>query len=306
MTQQQPPPSRRALGRGLAALIPGAAGATATEEESVKTDVSRETGLKWLPIEQLAPNPDQPRKHFDADGLQELSESIREQGVLQPIIVNKSDAGYLIVAGERRWRASALAGIQSVPVLVKQLSAEDILKVALIENIQRRDLDPIEEALAYKRLLEQHSLTQENLAESLGKNRATIANSLRLLKLPNSILEMIGKGTLSAGHAKAILTLDDQASMEKLADSVVKQGLSVRDAEARARSIKRATLQEEQTNDDSVDIPQDLATRQVEDRLARLLGTKVRLADRRGKGRIEIHYHSLDQLDALLERFELL
>ena len=207
--------------------------------------------------------------------------------------MNKSDAGYLIVAGERRWRASALAGVQSVPVLVKQLSAEDILKVALIENIQRRDLDPIEEALAYKRLLEQHSLTQENLAESLGKNRATIANSLRLLKLPNSILEMIGKGTLSAGHAKAILTLDDQASMEKLADSVVRQGLSVRDAEARARSIKRATLQEEQTNDDSVDIPEDLATRQVEDRLARLLGTKVRLADRRGKGRIEIHYHSL-------------
>ena len=218
----------------------------------------------------FSPNPDQPRKHFDADGLKELSESIKEQGVLQPIIVNKSDDGYLIVAGERRWRASALAGIQSVPVLVKQLSAEDVLKVALIENIQRRDLDPIEEALAYKRLLEQHSLTQENLAESLGKNRATIANSLRLLKLPNSILEMIGKGTLSAGHAKAILTLDDQASMEKLADSVVKQGLSVRDAEARARSIKRAMLQEEQTNDGSVDIPQDLATRQVEDRLARL------------------------------------
>ena len=177
-----------------------------------------------------------------------------------------------------------------MPVLVKQLSAEDVLNLALIENIQRRDLYPIEEALAYKRLLEQHSLTQENLAESLGKNRATIANSLRLLKLPNSILEMIGKGTLSAGHAKAILTLDDQASMEKLADSVVKQGLSVRDAEARARSIKRAMLQEEQTNDGSVDIPQDLATRQVEDRLARLFGTKVRLADRRGKGRIEIHY----------------
>jgi ParB family chromosome partitioning protein len=301
----QTPPTRRALGRGLAALIPGAAGATTTEEEATDTSVSRETGLKWLPIEDLVPNPEQPRKHFDPDGLQELSESIKEQGVLQPIIVNKSDEGYLIVAGERRWRASALAGIQSVPVLVKELSAEDILKVALIENIQRRDLDPIEEALAYKRLLEQHSLTQENLAESLGKNRATIANSLRLLKLPTSILELIGRGSLSAGHAKAILTLDDETSMQKLADSVMKQGLSVRDAEARARGMKRAKVQEEGPAD-SAELPSDLASRGVEDRLARLLGTKVRLVDRRGKGRIEIHYHSLEHLDGLLDKFEMM
>ena len=301
----QTPPTRRALGRGLAALIPGAAGATTTEEEAADTSVSRETGLKWLPIEDLVPNPEQPRKHFDPDGLQELSESIKEQGVLQPIIVNKSDDGYLIVAGERRWRASALAGIQSVPVLVKELSAEDILKVALIENIQRRDLDPIEEALAYKRLLEQHSLTQENLAESLGKNRATIANSLRLLKLPTSILELIGRGSLSAGHAKAILTLDDETSMQKLADSVMKQGLSVRDAEARARGMKRAKVQEEGPAD-STELPSDLASRGVEDRLARLLGTKVRLVDRRGKGRIEIHYHSLEHLDGLLDKFEMM
>lgn len=301
----QTPPTRRALGRGLAALIPGAAGATTTEEEVTESNVSRETGLKWLPIEDLVPNPDQPRKHFDADGLQELSESIKEQGVLQPIIVNKSDEGYLIVAGERRWRASALAGVQSVPVLVKELSAEDILKVALIENIQRRDLDPIEEALAYKRLLEQHSLTQENLAESLGKNRATIANSLRLLKLPSTILELIGRGALSAGHAKAILTLDDEKSMQTLADSVMKQGLSVRDAEARARGMKRAKVQEEGTPDSS-ELPSDLSSRGVEDRLARLLGTKVRLVDRRGKGRIEIHYHSLEHLDGLLDKFEMM
>lgn len=303
----QTPPSRRALGRGLAALIPGAAGATTTEEEQSEKSVSRETGLKWLPIEELSPNPDQPRKHFDPDGLRELSESIKEQGVLQPIIVHKTEDGtYLIVAGERRWRASALAGIQSVPVIVKDLSAEDILKVALIENIQRRDLDPIEEALAYRRLLDQHSLTQETLAESLGKNRATIANSLRLLKLPNSILEMIGKGSLSAGHAKAILTLDDEASMQKLADSVVKQGLSVRDAEARARGIKRATAHESALKADDGQPPADLASRGVEDRLAKLLGTKVRLVDRRGKGRIEIHYHSLSQLDGLLDKFEMM
>jgi len=301
----QTPPSRRALGRGLAALIPGAAGATTTEEESIETNVSRETGLKWLPIEDLVPNPDQPRKHFDADGLQELSDSIKEQGVLQPIIVNRRDEGYLIVAGERRWRASALAGVQSVPVLVKELSAEDVLKVALIENIQRRDLDPIEEALAYKRLLEQHALTQENLAESLGKNRATIANSLRLLKLPAPILELIGKGSLSAGHAKAILTLDDEPTMQKLADSVLKEGLSVRDAEARARAMKRAITKEEASSDTEA-VPSDLSSRGVEDRLARLLGTKVRLVDRRGKGRIEIHYHSLEHLDGLLDKFEMM
>ena len=300
----QTPPSRRALGRGLAALIPGAAGATATEDDTNTANVSRETGLKWLPIESLHPNPDQPRKHFDSEGLKELSESIREQGVLQPIIVNRADDGYLIVAGERRWRASALAGVQTVPVIVKEFSPEDILKVALIENIQRRDLDPIEEALAYRRLLEQHSLTQDSLATALGKNRATIANALRLLKLPESILEMVVDGRVSAGHAKALLTLPDATSMQALAQSIVKQGLSVRDAESKARTMKRAA----EKSSVSADTPkaEGHSVRQVEERLARLLGTKVMLADRRGKGRIEIHYHSLDQLDALLERFELL
>jgi ParB family chromosome partitioning protein len=229
--------------------------------------------------------------------LEELAESIRQQGVLQPIIVRSQGTEYEIVAGERRWRASQMAGLKQVPVVIKDLSEEDVVKVALIENIQREDLDPIEEAQAYSGLMRGYGLTQESVAAAVGKNRATVANCLRLLKLPEPVLELLAKGSITAGHARAIMTLGDERQMHKLAKDVVERKLSVRDAEALARKRKQATKPVKQNE-------QSHAERAVEERLIRKLSTKVRLVQRKGKGRIEIFFHSLDQLDDILGQID--
>jgi ParB family chromosome partitioning protein len=251
-----------------------------------------------LPIERIEPNKAQPRKSFDKAALEELASSIKEQGVLQPILVHKSGAGYEIVAGERRWRAAALAGLSHVPVVIKDISEADVLKIALIENIQREDLDPLEEAQAYAGLIREFELTQEQVAKSVGKNRATVANSLRLLKLPEAAMDLLSEGKITAGHARAIMTLSDDASMDRLAKEIAQAGLSVRDAEGRARKMKAAEKKQEAAAEPSH------ATRAVEERLMRRFGTKVRLVERRGKGRIEIAFHSLDQLEDLLSRLD--
>ena len=269
--------SRNALGRGLAALIPTApTGAAAPTPAGGATEP--EAGPRTLPIERVQPN--------------------KEQGILQPIVVHKSADGYEIVAGERRWRAAALAGLSHVPVVIKDLSEADVLKIALIENIQREDLDPLEEAQAYAGLIREFELTQEQVAKSVGKNRATVANALRLLKLPDSAMELLADGKISAGHARAIMTLGDDASMERLAKEIAQAGLSVRDAEARARKMKAAEKKKAAAAEPSH------ATRAVEERLMRRFGTKIRLVERRGKGRIEIAFHTLEQLDDLLSRLD--
>ncbi len=287
-------PSRNALGRGLAALIPTAPTSTGPAAEPADS----EGGSRLLPIERIEPNKAQPRKSFDKAALEELASSIKEQGVLQPILVHKSGAGYEIVAGERRWRAAALAGLSHVPVVIKDISEADVLKIALIENIQREDLDPLEEAQAYAGLIREFELTQEQVAKSVGKNRATVANSLRLLKLPEAAMDLLSEGKITAGHARAIMTLSDDASMDRLAKEIAQAGLSVRDAEGRARKMKAAEKKQEAAAEPSH------ATRAVEERLMRRFGTKVRLVERRGKGRIEIAFHSLDQLEDLLSRLD--
>ena len=277
------PGQRKALGRGLAALIPQAAAAPSG------------AGLRSLPLERIHPNRDQPRKQFDEESLAELAASIKERGVLQPIVVRKAGDGYEIVAGERRWRAAARAGLQEIPVLVKDLTDADALQVALIENLQRDDLDPLEEAEAYSRLIREHAMTQEQTAQAVGKSRAAVANSLRLLKLPVPVLAMLADGGLTAGHARAIMTLDSDDKMARLANAAAERHLTVRDTERQARLLRSKPKS-------SAQAPRTPAEASVEERLQRALGTKVRLHHRQGRGRIEVFFHTLDQLDGLIDK----
>ncbi len=274
---------RKALGRGLAALIPS------------NSATAQSPGLRLLPIERVIPNKSQPRKHFDEAALAELSQSIATQGVLQPLVVRRRGEQYEIVAGERRWRAASKAGLHEIPALVKELTDREVLQVALIENIQRQDLDPIEEAEAYGRLLREYGLTQEQLALAVGKSRVTITNSLRLLKLPEAVLAMLADGRLTAGHARALMTAGDDVLVARLAKEIAERRLNVRETERLARQLadaqKPKKAQAQKTPSET----------QVEERLMRALGTKVRLHHRKGKGRIEISFHSLDELDRLLD-----
>jgi ParB family chromosome partitioning protein len=271
---------RKALGRGLAALIPTATTASAS-------------GLRTLAIERIQPNRRQPRKHFDNASLDELAASMKARGVLQPIVVRRRGEEYELVAGERRWRAATLAGLQEIPAVIKELTDADALQVALIENVQRQDLDPLEEAEAYLQLIRQYDMTQDAVADAVGKSRSAISNSLRLLKLPQPVLAMLADGRLTAGHARALMTLHGDEAISRLANKIVERKMSVRDTERLAR---------QQHQKPKANAPQTPAERDVEERLRRTLGTKVRLKNRRGKGRIEIHFHSLDHLNALLDQ----
>lgn len=277
--------SRKALGRGLAALMPS-------------TRASAVAGLRNLPIEKIHPNPKQPRKHFDADKLDELAASIREQGVLQPVIVRRAaDDGYELIAGERRWRAAGRAGYQEIPALIKDCSDRDALKVSLVENVQREDLDPLEEAEAYSRLVREHGLTQEEVGQAVGRSRSAITNAMRLLKLPEKILAMLADGRLTAGHARALMTLKDDRDQLELAIELNKRGASVREAEARARMLNRSKGKIEKPKKTAADMS-------LEERLMRALQTKVRLHHNNGKGHLEIFFHSYAHLDGILERLE--
>lgn len=285
-------PSRKALGRGLAALIPGAHAQTSS---ATPAPAGPDSGLRTLPIERVHPNPTQPRKSFEPEALSELAESIGEHGILQPIVVRRDGEGYEIVAGERRWRAAAQAGLREIPALVKEYSDSKVLAVALVENIQRRDLDPLEEADAYRRLIEEHALSQADVAAAVGKSRVTVTNALRLLKLPEAVLNHLGAGRLTAGHARALMMLDSATDMERMADEAVKRKMSVREVEHRAKamkvSAKKASAPERSKS--------ELA---LENKLQQALGTKVRLHHRGGKGRIEIAFHSLEHLDAVVDK----
>ncbi|MEL6761756.1 MAG: ParB/RepB/Spo0J family partition protein, partial [Myxococcota bacterium] len=271
-----------------AALIPG---------NSSNGQAAR-SGLRTIAIEQIDPNPTQPRKQFDGDQLDELAASIREHGVLQPVVVRRAGERYQLVAGERRWRATAKAGLHEIPALVKELADDAALAVALVENVQRQDLDPIEEAEAYHRLVSEHALSHEELARIVGKSRATITNALRLLQLPAPVLARLATGELTAGHARAVMTLKDPAAMERLADEIVRQRLSVRDAERRAKAQKASEADSNVTQGDR----RSAAERDLEERLQRALGTKVRLLHRNGKGRIEVVFHSLEHLEQITDQ----
>jgi ParB family chromosome partitioning protein len=275
---------RPALGRGLSALIPDAPPAPPAGERTLDVD-----------IDQLRPNRAQPRTLMDDARIDDLARSIRANGVIQPIVVRSIDGGYEIVAGERRWRASQRAGLLKVPVVVRDVPDDRLLAVALIENIQREDLNPIEEAQAYRRLLDEYQLTQDQIAEAVGKDRSSVANYVRLLRLPQEVRENVASGELSMGHARALLGLPDDAAQRRIGRDVVAKNLSVRETEALVKkAIEPAPLREAPKP--------DVHTRAAEDRLKFALGTRVHIA-RKGKGgRIEIDFASEDELQRLYEQ----
>ena len=290
------PDKRKALGRGLAALIPGA-------QPSAAQAVLRREFFECA-IEEIFPSDDNPRQIFDDERLTELAASIRNQGIVQPLVVRQRPApqggGYWIVAGERRWRAAQRAGLRAVPVVVKEISSEDAFELMLVENLQREDLNPIEEAEAYQRLVSDHGYTQEKLAERVGKDRTTIANALRLLKLPQAVLRKVASAELSMGHARALLGLEAGPAIERAADRVIAKQLSVRQTEALVRKERGAP---EKPRSAAPSVPPTAAVRDLEQRLERALGTRVRVAQKDAqRGSIEIEYHSLDQLDSLLDK----
>jgi ParB family chromosome partitioning protein len=290
----QEPSKRRALGRGLDSLLPGGPPRAPAEPPPLPP---RETTSAR--IEELHPSEGQPRHIFDDEKLEELAQSIRELGVLEPILVRKRpQGGFHIIAGERRWRAAQRAGLHEVPVVARELSDAQAFEAALVENIQRADLNPIETARAFQRLLDEHSHTQETLASRVGKDRSTVANALRLLKLPAPVLDLIETGQLTEGHGRALLAANEPNAMLKLARSAVEKGWNVRETERAARFVA-------DQNKHKDDKPQGKSAnvRDLETRLAKSLGSKVNVADRNGKGNIQIHFTSYDELDRLLEKF---
>ncbi len=287
--------TKRGLGKGLDTMIPER---ITDNEDSEKENVSRET---FLPINKVEPNKTQPRKRFDEDALQELAESIKLFGVIQPIIVQKRDKLYEIIAGERRWRASRLAGLKEVPVVIKDYSPQEIIEIALIENIQREDLNPIEEAYAYQRLIKEYNLKQDELAERVSKSRAAITNSLRLLKLDERVQQMLIDDILSSGHARALIPLDDTNLQYDTACKVFDEKLSVRDTEKLVRQlIKGKSVKEAATADEN-----DFIYQALEERLRNIIGTKVSInRKKKDRGKIEIEYYSDEDLERIIEFFE--
>jgi ParB family transcriptional regulator, chromosome partitioning protein len=278
---------RPALGKGLSALIPDA-----PEPRTTPTEID---------IDRLVPNAFQPRASVDDARLDELVQSIRANGVIQPIVVRKVGDQFQIIAGERRWRAAARAGLLRVPIVVRDVAPgreQSVLEMALVENIQRENLNPIDEALAYRRLTDEFQLTQEAIAAAVGKDRASVANYLRLLKLPEEVRVEVAGERLSMGHARALLALDGEADQRRVARDVIARNLSVRETE----SLVRKTAEIGAPTPEAAPKPVDVHTRAAEDRLRLLLGTRVRIVRRRGHGRIEIDFASEDELIRIYEQ----
>lgn len=283
--------TKHGLGRGIEALF-----STAPVVEEV---AAGETVVQ-LRLDEISPNKFQPRRTFDEDKLRELAASIQQHGVLQPVVVRKTSAGYELAAGERRWRAARLAGQDTIPAVIRDYSDAEMTEIALIENLQRQDLNPIEEALAFQRLMEEFSLTQEEVARRISRSRSQIANTLRLLHLPPAIQEHVARGTLSMGHAKPLLALTDPAQQVKAAQYIMKHNLSVRDTE---EYVRRLTGQGKKVKRPSPH-PQDVHLAQLEEQLRTLLGTKVHIKPGKLKGRIEIEYYTPEDLERIVSLLE--
>jgi ParB family chromosome partitioning protein len=271
---------KNGLGKGLGALI-------RESEQDINSSVLE------LKITELEANQNQPRRFFDDEALKDLSSSIKQHGVVQPIIVRKMDDSYQIVAGERRWRAARLAGLKTVPVVIKDYSNVQVMEIALIENLQRQDLNSIEEALAYKSLIEEHDLTQEEISNKIGKSRSAIANTMRLLNLPEEIKNMVVHGKISAGHARALLAVDDKKKQLEIANKIIEQQLNVRD-------IEKLVMQKD-VKEEIKEKKKDVEIVELEERLKMTFATKVNIIHKKNKGKIEIEYYSNDDLDRILE-----
>ncbi len=275
---------KKSLGKGLGALI---------SNEALEED----TGVVELRINEIEPNSGQPRKHFDDEKLSQLAESIKQHGIIQPIIVKKDNNIYSIIAGERRWRAAKLAGLNRVPVLIKDFTAKQVMEIALIENLQREDLNPIEEADAFFNLMNEFNLTQEQIAETIGKSRSAIANSLRLLGLTDEVKKFIVSGDLTSGHARTMVVIQDEELQKKAADYIIQNKLSVRETENYIKKLSQNKSKNKVPAEENPDF------QFVEDKLKSILGTKVTLQANKNKGKITIEYYSNDELDRLLEFF---
>lgn len=281
---------KSALGKGLGALIP--------EVDEAKLDIDK-NGILEVDINYIAPNEKQPRKNFDEEKLNALSQSIKENGLIQPILVTKNGEYYTIIAGERRWRAAKIAGLKKIPVIEKKLSDIEIMEISLIENLQREDLNPMEEAMAYKRLVEDFSLTQEEIAKRVGKSRPAIANSLRLLNLDSRVANYVVEGTLSEGHGRMLVSIDDRNLQYEIAKKIIDESLNVRQTE---KLIKK--LNEKKVVSDKKE-KKDIYIKEIEEKLKNILGTKVIINKSRKKGKIEIEYYSEDDFQRIMDIFNL-
>lgn len=286
---------KKGLGKGLDSMIP---------EKIVKTNsestdnVSRET---LIHISDIEPNKSQPRRKFDEDALQELADSIKQYGIIQPLILQKKDKFYEIIAGERRWRAARIAGLKEVPAIIKDYSPQEVVEIALIENIQREDLNPIEEAQTYHRLIQEFSLKQDEIAERVSKSRAAVTNAIRLLKLDDKVQQMLIDEMLSSGHARALLAIENKETQYNLACKIFDEKLSVRETEKLVKKV----LDEKPLKEVAVTKEEDVVYRDLEDKIRKIVGTKVLIHNRKkNKGSIEIEYYSSDELERLIELFE--
>ena len=302
------------LGRGLDALFPEKTVQskpktvkTVKEEKKVAVDTKKSSqqetsnGERMMKISMIEPNREQPRKKFDEDALQELSESIKQYGILQPLLVSDKKDYYEIVAGERRWRAAKMAGLKEVPVVVKEFSTQEIVEISLIENIQREDLNPVEEAMAYKRLIDEFHLKQDAIAERVSKSRTAVTNSMRLLKLDSRVQQMMVDEMISAGHARAILAISDPEQQYNAAMKVFDEKLSVRETEKLVKSILTPTKKKPVVSNPT----EDAIYESLEEKMKGITGTRVFIHRKKNnKGKIEIEYYSRDDLDRIIDLFE--
>lgn len=298
------------LGRGLDALFPEKTVHSKQEEKPVQKAVSAddkkeketaENGIKTVKISKVEPNREQPRKKFDEDALLELSESIKQYGVLQPLLVSDKKDYYEIIAGERRWRAAKMAGLKEVPIIIKEFSDQETVEISLIENIQREDLNPVEEAQAYKRLIDEFHLKQDEIADRVAKSRTAVTNSLRLLKLDPRVQDMVVDEMITAGHARAILSIPDSDMQEMVASKVFDNQLSVRETEELVRKILKPSKKKEKVSNSA----EDAIYENLEEKMKGITGTRVFIRRKKNnKGKIEIEYYSRDDLERIIDLFE--
>jgi ParB family chromosome partitioning protein len=289
--------AKQVLGKGLGALI-GTPNVGGMNKPPALSQPSPGDAVRRVSLDDVVASPLQPRTHFEGEHLSELVDSIREHGIIQPLIVRNVNGKFELIAGERRWRASRQLGLKEVPVIIREASDRDVLEMALIENLQREDLNPIEEAAAYSRLAKDFGMRQEDIAQRVGKNRATVANSMRLLDLPTTVQQMLGMGQISTGHAKVLLSLKNSADQQAAADEISRKGLTVRAAEKLASSILTPPKKIE-TPKLATDVEQEI--RAIEQRLTRYFSTNVSIAFSGKKGRVDIDFYNVDDLNRLLE-----
>ena len=291
----------KGLGKGLDSMIPPKRTARAQAQDSAANKNANKSGEVILKINDVEPNKNQPRRTFNEDSLIELSESIKQHGIVQPLVVAKQKYYYEIIAGERRWRAAKIAGLKEVPVIIKDYSPQEIMEVALIENIQREDLNPIEEAKAYKNLIDEYNLKQDQVAEKVSKSRTAVTNALRLLKLDDRVQEMLINENISSGHARALLGLDDAEKQYNIATQIFDEKLSVRETEKLVKQINRP----EQPPKPKKELKNDFVYRDIEEKLKEKIGTKVKINRKtEDKGKIEIEYYSPEELEKILAYFK--